>query len=94
MISTAEKIERRLRERFAPAHLEIADESAKHVGHAGAATGGGHYACLIVAEGFRGRAAVERHRAVYEALGDLMKREVHALALTTLDPEEWSRRVG
>jgi BolA protein len=93
-MSTAEKIEKRLRERFAPTRLEITDDSAKHVGHAGAARGGGHYACLIVAEGFRGRAAVERHRAVYEALGDLMKHEVHALALTTLDPEEWSRRVG
>jgi len=92
LTATAEKIEQRLRERLGPTHLEIADDSVKHVGHAGAAGGGGHYTCLIVAEGFRGRAAVERHRAVYEALGDLMKREVHALALTTLDPEEWSRR--
>ena len=72
MTATAEKIEQRLRERLGPTHLEIADDSVKHVGHAGAAGGGGHYTCLIVAEGFRGRAAVERHRAVYEALGDLI----------------------
>ena len=57
----------------------------------GAAGGGGHYSCVVVAEAFRGLSAVERHRKVYGALADLMKREVHALALETATPEEWQR---
>jgi BolA family transcriptional regulator, general stress-responsive regulator len=85
----AAEIEARLRARFAPSHLEVVDDSAHHVGHAGAAAGGGHYSCLVVSDWFRGRSSLERHRAVYAALGDLMPRTVHALALSTLDPEEW-----
>ncbi len=90
-MTTADRIEAKLREALAPAHLEIVDDSRKHVGHAGAAGGGGHYSCVVVAEAFHGLSAVERHRAVYEALADLMKHEVHALALETATPEEWSR---
>ena len=95
-MTTAEKIEARLREALAPTHVEIVDDSVKHVGHAGAAGGGGHYSCRIVSDAFRGLAAVERHRAVYAALGDLMGREIHALALETATTEEWTtaRRVG
>jgi BolA family transcriptional regulator, general stress-responsive regulator len=85
----AAEIEARLRARFAPSHLEVVDDSARHVGHAGAAAGGGHYSCLVVSDWFRGRSSLERHRAVYAAVGDLMPRAVHALALSTLDPEEW-----
>lgn len=89
MSATAREIEARLRTALAPLHLEIADDSAKHAGHAGAAQGGGHFECVIVSEAFRGRPMLERQRAVYAALGDLMTREVHALALRTLDPSEW-----
>jgi BolA protein len=88
LTSTAQRIEARLRERLSPAHLEIVDDSAKHAGHPGAAAGGGHFSCVIVAEAFHGLSTLERHRAVYEALGDLMKGEVHALALRTLAPQE------
>jgi BolA protein len=91
LTSTAEEIEARLRARFAPSHLEIVDDGAAHVGHAGAAAGG-HYSCVVVSEWFRGRSSLERHRAVYAALGDLMKRGIHALALSTLDPDEWRAR--
>ena len=82
-----------MRERLSPAHLEIVDDSGKHVGHPGAAAGG-HFSCVIVADAFRGRSTLERHRAVYEILGDLMKGEVHALALRTLAPEEWAPSGG
>ena len=88
MTATIAEIEARLRERLAPSHLEVTDDSAKHIGHAGAASGGGHYSCVIVAEAFRGRPTLERHRAVYEALADLMKRDIHALALRTYAPGE------
>ena len=89
-MTIAERIESRLRQALAPVHLEILDESGEHVGHAGAAAGGSHFSCVIVSEAFRGRSTLERHRAVYRALGDLLKREVHALALKTLDPTEWA----
>jgi BolA protein len=84
-------IETTLREAFAPQHLSVEDESARHVGHAGAASGGGHFRVLIVSETFRGQSPVGRHSAVYRALGDAMKSEIHALALRTLTPEEWQR---
>lgn len=85
-------IEATLRDTFAPQHLDIEDESARHAGHAGAASGGGHFRVVIVSDAFRGQTPVERHSAVYAALGDKMKSEIHALALKTLTPEEWAQR--
>ena len=82
-------IETALRDAFAPAHLVVEDESAHHVGHAGAAGGGGHFRVLIVSAVFRGQDPVARHGAVYAALGTAMKSAIHALALRTLTPEEW-----
>ncbi|MDE2295874.1 MAG: BolA family transcriptional regulator [Gammaproteobacteria bacterium] len=77
--------EQRLRERliaaFAPRELTIVDESHRHVGHAGAAGGGGHFRIRIVADAFAGLAPVARHRRVYAALGDLMTGEIHALSI-------------
>jgi BolA family transcriptional regulator, general stress-responsive regulator len=93
-MTTAERIESRLRQELAPVHLEILDESSKHVGHSGAAAGGSHFSCVVVSAAFHGRSTLERHRAVYRALGDLLKQEVHALALQTLDPTEWAARKG
>ena len=71
-----------------PELIQIYDESAEHVGHAGAASGGGHYQLIVVSRRFEGQARVARHRLVYQALGDLMQRQVHALAITALIPEE------
>jgi BolA protein len=90
-MTTAEKIESRLRERLSASHVEVEDESHRHVGHAGAASGGGHYSCLIVADSFAGQTALERHRSVYQALGDLMNSEIHALALRTFSPAEFRK---
>lgn len=80
------RIEALLREHFAPVALEVVDESAAHAGHAGAAGGGGHFAVRIVAEAFRGRSGVERHRAVYAALASLMPAEIHALSIDASSP--------
>ena len=79
-----------IRERLAalnPLALDLLDESGQHAGHAGAASGGGHWQLTIVSEAFRGKSAVARHRMVYEALGDLMKRDIHALKIEALAPE-------
>lgn len=72
-----------------PLALDLRDESGQHAGHAGArASGGSHWQLTIVSEAFRGKSAVARHRMVYEALGDLMKSEVHALRIAASAPEQ------
>ena len=80
-----------MRERLSvldPQQLEIADDSAKHAGHAGAASGGGHYRMSIVSQRFAGLPTLARHRLVYDALGAMMKREIHALGIVARTPEE------
>jgi BolA family transcriptional regulator, general stress-responsive regulator len=71
-----------------PVQLEIIDESHKHAGHAGARDGGGHYVVHIVSAQFAGKNTVARHRMIYSAMGDLMKREIHALTIQALAPNE------
>jgi BolA protein len=82
--------EQRLREklvaRFAPVQLVIEDQSHLHAGHAGAAGGQSHYRVRIVAEAFRGIPAVARHRLVYAAVDDMLKSDIHALAIEALAP--------
>ena len=73
---------------LAPTEIELIDESYKHVGHAGARDGRGHYALRIVSAGFHGTSAVARHRHVYSALGGLMQTDIHALSIVALAPEE------
>jgi BolA protein len=71
-----------------PQRLDIADDSAKHAGHAGAREGGGHYRLTIVSARFAGCGTVQRHRLIYEALGPMMRREIHALSIKALTPDE------
>ncbi len=71
-----------------PLSIEINDDSAKHAGHAGARGGGGHFRLAIVSPRFAGCKTMERHRLVYDALGPLMKREIHALSITARTPDE------
>ena len=81
----------RMRERLSvldPLEISIADESSLHAGHPGAASGGGHYRMTLVSAAFVGQPRVKRHRLVYDALADLMQREIHALAMTLLAPDE------
>jgi len=82
--------ETRLRDRliahFSPVELAVTDESHLHAGHAGAAGGQSHFRVRIVAEAFRGVAPVARHRLVYAAVDDLLKTDIHALALEALPP--------
>lgn len=71
-----------------PVSIEVIDDSAKHAGHAGAKGGGGHFRLTIVSPRFTGCRTMERHRLVYDALGPLMKREIHALSITARSPDE------
>lgn len=76
-----------------PQRLELVDESARHVGHAGARPEGeSHFRLVIVAAAFTGRSRIERQRMVYEALGDLLRTDVHALSMTALSPAEDAAR--
>ena len=80
-----------IRERLSalePQSVELLDESGRHVGHAGAAAGGSHFRLVIVSPRFAGLDKLERHRMVYAALGPLMQREIHALAIQALAPDE------
>ena len=86
-------IEELIRERLsrlAPDALEIFDDSHEHAGHAGAREGGGHFQLVIVSREFAGKPAVARHRLVYEALSDLMPKQIHALAIRAYAPEEYA----
>ncbi len=89
MEDTRDAIRERLQEAFEPVHVAVEDQSGRHVGHAGA-SGGGHYAVTLVAQAFEGKSLIEQHRMVNEALGDLFKDKVHALALKTYSPAQWS----
>jgi len=88
-MTVAATIERKLTDRFAPTRLSIVDESHRHAGHAGARPGGEtHFTVTIVSAAFAGLGRVARQRLVYETLADELAGGVHALALTTLAPDE------
>jgi len=85
-----EKIRERLQS-LQPEHLSVTDESHRHVGHPGARDGRGHFSCTIVSEAFRDKSMLERHRMVYQALGDLMLTDIHAMSIRALTPEQLDR---
>ena len=86
-MTTIEQIRERLTSLQAQT-IDIADDSAQHAGQAGARSGGGHVRLKIVSPRFVGLATMARHRLVYDALGSLMQREIHALSITAKTPEE------
>ena len=87
-MNRVEKIKIRLGKALSPEKLEIADDSHLHKGHAGAASGAGHFSVVIVSAAFSGRTLVQRHRLVYQAVNDMMPGEIHALSIQAIAPEE------
>lgn len=85
--SVGQAIEVDLQARLQPQQLLLRDDSHLHAGHAGAREGG-HYTVRIVAPCFQGLSRVARHRLVYDALGPLAPRGIHALAIEALAPGE------
>ncbi len=71
-----------------PVSVDIIDESHKHAGHAGARDGGGHYLLKIITPKFAGMTTMARHRMIYSALGEMMKRDIHALNIQAKTPDE------
>ena len=87
-MSLAPEIRRRL-QALEPIELEVVDESEGHRGHAGYREGGNtHWRVAIVSPRFAGASTVQRHRMVYQALGNLMNNPIHALAIAARAPEE------
>lgn len=82
------QIENRLREAFTPEKIMVRDDSHLHTGHEGAKSGGGHFAVTIVSAQFDGKSTLQRHQMVYQALGDMMGKNIHALSIQALTPDE------
>jgi BolA protein len=87
-MNRVERIQALLQSALTPAECVVDDESHLHAGHAGAASGGGHYRLRLVSAHFEGLNKVARHRLVYDALHEMMPQEIHALAMTLHTPGE------
>lgn len=82
-----EKIRACLSDEFSPNELEVIDESHLHAGHAGAKSGLGHFRVHITSARFSGLSRIQSHRMIYDALGNLMKTDIHALSVVASTPE-------
>lgn len=91
MTTRMDKIKRLLEASLAPTQLDIVDDSQSHAGHAGALAGGGHFYATIISGAFEGKTPVKRHQMVYEALGDMMRSDIHALSIKAYTPSEFER---
>ena len=81
----------KLRGQFAPAVLQVINESFMHSVPAGSES---HFKVVLASDQFVGKRQVQRHQAVYAALASELAGPVHALALHTYSPEEWSANQG
>lgn len=70
--------------------LTIDDQSQAHAGHDKQGASGGHFSILVISEDFDGKSAIERHRMIYNALGDAIGKEIHALSINAKTPQELS----
>lgn len=87
-MTRTEQIRQCLERAFEPVALEVIDESHKHIGHPGARDGRGHFRVRIVSSAFQGKASLQRHRMVYDAVGSLMQTDIHALSVDARTEEE------
>jgi len=85
------EITRLLKDAFDPESLGVEDESYLHEGHEGARDGRGHFRVLIISAVFEDKSMVERHRLIYRVLGEMMRLDIHALAIDAWSPEELDR---
>ena len=82
------EIRSRLQTVLSPESLQVEDEGHMHIGHEGAKDGRGHFRVLVVSDQFQGKNLIARHRLIYQAMGDLMQTDIHALAIDAYTPEE------
>ena len=86
-----ETIERKIETGFAPAHLEVINESGMHNVPPGSES---HFKLVIVSDRFQGEGRIKRHQAVNKTLAEELGGGIHALSLLTLTPDEWRQRDG
>ncbi len=93
-MAIAPVMRKKLEDALRPTRLDMIDESHRHEGHGGHHPDGeSHFRVEIVSDAFAGKSRVERHRMVNALLAEELAGRVHALALTTLTPDEESRRL-
>ena len=81
-MSVKERMTEKLTQAFAPAFLEVIDDSHQHAGHSGARPGGEtHFTVRITAAAFAGKSRVQQHREINAVLAEELKGSVHALAI-------------
>jgi len=74
---TPESIQHSIAQGLATEHLSVTGED------------GTHFQAVVVSDAFAGKSRVQRHQLVYQALGDRMREEIHALSMQTYTPQEW-----
>ena len=82
------EIKKRLEQKLDLIHFEIKDFTGRHLNHK-LHEGGFHLETTVVSNNFKDKSLIERHRMVYDAMGELMKHEIHALSMKTLTRIEW-----
>lgn len=81
-------IRRKIEASLQPEELSVEDEGHLHIGHEGAKDGRGHFRVMVVARAFDGLSMIQRHRAIYDALGELMTTDIHALSIDAYSSDE------
>lgn len=91
MMNTEQRLQairERLESALQPEELAVEDEGHLHIGHEGAKDGRGHFRVMVVSGAFDGKTLIQRHRAIYQALGELMTTDIHALAIDAYSSSE------
>ena len=83
-----EKINAAIELALSPEFVDVSDESHLHAGHEGARSGRGHFHVTVVTARFNDQSLIKRHRLIYDALGDLMNSDIHALGIDAFAPNE------
>ena len=81
-------IECMLTDALSPDEIQVRDQSHLHIGHEGAKAGKGHFVVTIVSDKFSALNRIARHRLVYDALGEFMDSDIHALRINAFSPSE------
>ena len=89
-LSIENEIKSRLSKKMDLIHFEMKDFTGRHLNHK-THEGGFHLEAIIVSNDFQDLTLIKRHQKVYEAIGDLMKHEIHALSMKTLIQSEWEK---
>ena len=90
-MSVEDDIIEKLQSALTPAHLEVINESHMHNVPPGSES---HFKVVAVTDAFNGKMLVARHRIINKALAEELEGPIHALALHTMTPDEWTQKGG